>query len=36
LLGLGVLRTGLTYREVYDGIVRGENLAKSRNCTATG
>ena len=36
LLGLGVLRTGLTYREVYDGVVRGENLEKPQNCTATG
>ncbi len=36
LLGLGVLRTGLTYREVYDGVVRGENLPKTQHCTATG
>lgn len=36
LLGLGVIRTGLTYREVYEGVEYGENLAQTQNCTATG
>lgn len=36
LLGLGVTRAGLTYREVYGGVGYGKNLAKTQNCTATG
>lgn len=36
LLGLGILRTGLTYREVYDGVVGGESLPNTQHCTATG
>jgi len=35
LLGLGVLRPGLTYREVYSAVGR-ENLTKIWHCTATG
>lgn len=36
LLELGVTRAGLTYREVYDGVGYGENLANNQSCTATG
>lgn len=36
LLGLGLLRSGLTYREVYDGVMHEENTEKNQDCTATG
>ena len=35
LLGLGTLRAGLTYRDVYDAS-RRENSTKIKRCTATG
>jgi hypothetical protein len=36
LLGLGVLRTGLTYREVYGGVVCGKTLLETQDRTLNG
>jgi hypothetical protein len=36
LLRLGILRTGLTYREVYDGVAYRESPPEIPDCTATG
>lgn len=36
LLCLGVLRPGLTYREIYKNVESRKNLVKTQDCTATG